>query len=51
MFGAESWIAVKFARQEWFFLTLEDLHETDSNFSVSVKLAKMKGLLFEELVR
>jgi holliday junction resolvase Hjr len=51
MFGAESWVGVRFDRQEWFFLTLEDLHETASNFSVSLELAKMKGLLFEELVK
>lgn len=51
MFGAEAWVGVRFARQEWFFITLEDLNETKTNYSVSIKLAKMKGLLFEELIK
>ena len=51
MFGAEPWIAVRFARQEWFFLTIEDMKETGNNFSVNIELAKRKGLLFEEMTR
>jgi len=50
MFGAEPWVAVKFTKQEWFFLTTEDMHETENNYSVNVELAKMKGLLFEEII-
>jgi len=51
MFGAEPWVAVKFARTEWYFLTLEDMKKTDNNYSVSVELSKIKGLLFEELIK
>ena len=47
-FGAESWVAVKF--KEWFFLTLEDLKETTSNFSITQTIAERKGLSFEELI-
>jgi Holliday junction resolvase len=50
MFGAEPWVAVRFARKEWLFITTEDLHETDTSFAVTEALAKMKGLLFEEVV-
>jgi holliday junction resolvase Hjr len=49
VFGAEPWIAVKF-RQEWFFLSIEDLKKTEKGYAVSKELAKSKGLIFEELV-
>lgn len=47
-FGAEPWIGVRF--KEWYFLTLEDIKETNAGFSVSTKLARQKGLLFEEMI-
>jgi len=48
MFGAEPWLAVKF--DQWYFLTMEDLKETNKSFMVSQNHAKNKGLLIEELV-
>ncbi len=48
--GAEPWIAIKFNRNSWYFLNLESLQQTTSNFSVSLKLAKKKGLAFSELI-
>ena len=50
-FGAEAWIAVKFKGNDWFFLSLEDLQETGANFSVSVELAKRRGLSFSDLIK
>ena len=50
-FGAEPWIGIRINLKEWFFLTLEDIKETENGYSVSVVLAKRKGLLFEELIR
>jgi len=50
-FGAESWIAVKFKGNEWFFLSLEDLQQTSTNFSISLEIAKRRGLSFEELLK
>ena len=61
IFGAEPWVAVRFAagnksqkgthKPEWYFFNIEDLSETTGgNFVVSVDIAKRKGLLFEELV-
>jgi holliday junction resolvase Hjr len=47
-FGAEPWIAVKF--KEWYFLTLEDIKETESNFSISLETAQRKGLSFNDLI-
>ena len=49
MFGAEAWVAVRFARQDWFFLSIEDLNKTKTNYVISIELARQKGLLFEEL--
>jgi holliday junction resolvase Hjr len=48
-FGAEPWVAVKFFRREWVFLSLEDLESSGKNFCVSLNLADLRGLSFEEL--
>ena len=50
-FGAEAYIALRFDRQEWYFLSLDDLDQTKNNFVVDLALAKKKGMLFEELVK
>ena len=51
IFGAEPWVGVKFDREEWFFLNIEDLKCTGNNFLISVDIARNKGLLFEELIK
>lgn len=51
LFNAEPYVAVKFNREEWLFLTLEDLEETDKNFMINTEKAKIKGILFEELIK
>ncbi len=49
-FGAEAWIGVRFTGMKWFFINTEDLKDSGKSFSVSIELARMKGLLFEELI-
>ena len=49
-FGAEPWIAVKFKKIEWFFVSLEDLEKTANGFVISIKLARNKGLTFNQLI-
>jgi len=49
MFGAEPWVAVRFPRQDFYFLNIEDMKETESSYCINTELAKMKGLLFDEL--
>jgi len=49
LFGAEPWVGIKF-KTNWFFLSLDDLKETDKNFVASIELAKQKGLTFNELL-
>ena len=50
-FGAEPWIAVRFDKVKWFFLSIEDLKFTGKYYAASQELAKAKGLLFEELIQ
>lgn len=50
MFGAEPWVAVKFARENIFFLSIEDIKQTEASFCITLEQARFKGLLFEELV-
>jgi Holliday junction resolvase len=50
-FGAEPWVAVRFDRIDWFFLTIEDLEKTDKSYFVDVKIAKNKGLSFEQVIQ
>ncbi len=52
IFGAEPWVAVRFDKDRWYFLMMEDIQETEgSNYVISKDSAKKKGLLFEEITR
>jgi len=51
LFNAEPYVAIKFNKKEWLFLTLEDLEETNKNFMINVEKAEIKGILFEELIK
>jgi len=50
IFGAEPWIAIKFKGHEWYFVSLEDMQETDKNYLINTDIAKNSGLLFEEMI-
>lgn len=49
-FGAESWIAVKFDRVDWFFIPSEELECTGENMALSLSDANSQGLKFLELI-
>ncbi len=49
-FGAEPWIAIKFGKESWFFINVEDIEKTKKGFMISLETAKRKGLLFEEII-
>ena len=51
IFNAEPWIGVKFSRENWLFLTLDQLDEKEKSHSISLKDAKKRGFLFEELIK
>ncbi|MEK6951301.1 MAG: Holliday junction resolvase Hjc [Nanoarchaeota archaeon] len=48
-FGAESWIGLRFPRQPWYFVLLEDLEKTGNLWAISQEAAQRKGLKMEEL--
>ncbi|MCK4669890.1 MAG: Holliday junction resolvase [Nanoarchaeota archaeon] len=50
LFGAESWLAVRFDRTSWRFMKLEDMEEKGKNFSIKAKDAEKKGLRLKELI-
>ncbi len=49
-FGAESWIAIQFPKEQWYFVMLEDLEKTATNWAISVEIAKRRGLTFAEVI-
>lgn len=51
-FGAEPWLGARFNNTEWLFLEIKNLKKskTGNNFVVDLKLAKEKGIKFEELI-
>lgn len=51
IFGAEPWIAIRFKGCEWYFISLDDMPETENSFIIDISTAKNKGLLFEEMVK
>lgn len=48
--NAQPYVAVKFNRVGWYFLSLEDLPRTETQYAISPEDAKLKGMLFEELI-
>ncbi len=50
-FGGEPWFAVKFDRDEWFFISLEDLERSGKNYVITKELLRQKGLTFEEITK
>jgi len=50
-FGAEPWLAIKFNRQPWYLLKIEDLNKTNKKWGVSLALAQKKGLNFENFLK
>ena len=50
-FGAEPWFAVRFARKDWLFLSIEDIEKTENGYVIDAKVAERRGLLLEELIK
>ena len=48
-FGAEAWLAVRFPREPWYFLMLEDLENTGNNVVISLEAARRRGLTISQL--
>ena len=51
IFGAEAWFAVRFARTNWLFLSLDDIEKTENGYVIDAKVAERRGLLIDELLK
>lgn len=49
-YGCEAWIAIRFSKKEWHFLSLEDLLKTPKSYAITHELIAQKGLLLDELL-
>ena len=51
-FGAEAWIGMRYDNEAWLFLEPKHLDKSKKGtYRVDLKLAKRKGILFEELIK
>ena len=50
LFKAEPFIAIKFKKEKWWFLKLDNLIEKEKSFMANLDLAKNKGISFESLI-
>ncbi|HII16670.1 TPA: Holliday junction resolvase [Candidatus Woesearchaeota archaeon] len=51
IFGAEPWLAVRFSKTPWLFLSLDDITQVGENVLITKEQAQLKGLLLEEVIR
>lgn len=52
VFGAQPWVGVRFNREEWYFVPLQEMSKTaKGNLVFSLEKAKLLGLTFDDLVR
>ncbi len=50
-FGAEPWLGLRFDREPWYFVKVEDLERTEKDyFGITLKKAKEKNITFEFLI-
>ncbi len=50
-FGAQPWIAIKFKRKPWMFISVEDMKETTKGYVIDIDKGNIVGLKFEELIK
>jgi Holliday junction resolvase len=50
LFGAEPWIAVRFNKTQWHFISMDNLQLTENCAVITTENIKYKGLLFEEVL-
>ncbi len=49
-FGAQAWTCIKFGAEDYLFVHVEDLDETEKNYKITKDKAGLKGLNFEEIL-
>lgn len=51
IFGAESWVGIKFQENQWYFIPTSELKETSSeNYVIDLISMKRTGFTFEEMI-
>ena len=50
-FGAEPWIAIKFDYIGWYFLQPKQINKTKKGYSITLDLAKEKGIQLKDLLK
>ena len=50
LYGAEPWIAVRFAKTAWHFISMDNLELTERCAVITTENIKTKGLLFNEIL-
>ena len=50
IFDARPWFAIKFPKNPWVFIALDDLQKTPKGYAIDVQQAQLRGLSFEELI-
>lgn len=50
LLGAQAWIGLRFPRQPWRFVRLDELTRTEKSYAVSKHYAIKAGLLLEQLL-
>lgn len=51
IFNAEPWVAIRFQKEGWYFISLDNLKETGKAHAISLNHAKKIGLSFEDLIQ
>ena len=51
IFGAEPWVGVRFNKEQWYFMPLKEIKQTENkNLVIKLKEAKLLGITLNELV-
>jgi Holliday junction resolvase len=50
MFGAQSWVGIKFIGNQWFFIPTSELKEKEESFMIDLISCKRIGFNFEEMI-
>lgn len=50
-FGAQAWVGIKFAENQWHFIPTSELEMTKAeNYAIELITMKRKGFIFEEMI-
>ncbi|MEK6828233.1 MAG: Holliday junction resolvase Hjc, partial [Nanoarchaeota archaeon] len=50
IFGAEPWFALRFARKDWLFLSLDDIEKTENGYVIDLEVAETHNFVANGIV-